>query len=481
MIRRCFNLHDIFWWHKVLALFVCWALAGCVTGASQSESVLLPGMRAGAKEARLTVFVQLRGGQANESWVQIRSVALVGRGGIRPLGGGDRELAAEDIGQQQRFLARGVVAEDDYKFLRLTIDKAALQRQGEKIMLAVENPVVNVPLPENFHLRGGESRCLILAWDTMASVQNDAFFAPIFNLVSEPEMPLLADLAYVSCPAIDTIYLIRTDTNRVFSSLAITGRPTFMAYTDSRKKLYVLSEETGIIQVVEVATGRIIDRFKVPLTRSASYFMSTDGQYAYVLAEQDNELLRMDLLSGTLETRRRLLYHPFRLIKDEEQGQLIVSATLSQALYFLDPLTLQNRDSLAVGSGPQGLLKADSYLYVAEGNAHAVAIIDSRSRQISKRLNVGFSPKFLAKNQRYIFVSNQGGKSLSIISLGQQRVVREIPLPAAPGEIGLSSSRVWAYVSLPEYGSLAVVDQTSHRLVQVIELGAAPCAVLFLD
>ena len=267
----------------------------------------------------------------------------------------------------------------------------------------------------------------------------------------------------------------------VAGSLAIPGQPTYMVYAADRKKIYVLSQGLGLIHVVEASTGRIIDRFKIPLVSSPSYFIASDSRNGYVLAEQENELLHIDLVSGTLQNRRRLGYQPRTITWDEQKGQLIVASGLSQAIYFLDPLTLQRRDSSAVASGPEGLLREDNYLYVAEGMANTLAILDMRSMQTVKRLNVGFQPRRLASNNRHIFLTNKGSSSVSVISSHQQRLVREIPLASSPFELALSTIRPWVYVTLPEHGALGVIDQTAHRALRPIELGSAPAAVLFLE
>lgn len=447
-----------------LFCFFLLLLAGCVSGQRPAPAPLLPALPMAAEQARVSVFIQLGQGAAEQGSLSLGGLALVGENGESlALACEARQLTSQEMGQGQRFLGRGVVKAQAYVALRLMLAATG----------GVEPAPLELSLPGGFELQGGQSRCLFLVWQPGRA-------RPL--MVMTPEAgPLLADLAYVSCPTIDTLYLLRSDKNWVYGSLAIPGRPSFMAYSATRKKLYVLSAEHSQIVVVEVTTGRLVDRFKVPLTSSPSFFMSADGEQAYVLSQDDSELLRLDLASGTLQQRRRLPYRPSRLIWDDEGGQLIVAAALSQALYFLDPLTLQRRAMVSVASNPQGLLRHSSTLYVSEAQAGTLALVDMASLQTVKRVHVGLGPGPMVRNNNHLFVANQSSDSLAILSLHQQRLVREIPLVASPGELARSAVRPWLYATLAQQGSLAVVDQYSHRALPAIELGAEAAAVLFVE
>jgi len=456
------------------------SLQGCVAGQKTTSALLVAPQPLAEHEGLLTIFVQLAGQEGGEAWLEVSSVELVGEAAVVALAGGNRALAAAEIGDGQRFVARGPVPAGRYDFLRLTLDKAALQRDGKKILLTLEQPIVDMPLPGDFQMEAGDSRTLIISWDDEASLVNEAHFSARMALLS-PRRPLLADLAYVSCPDIDTLYLLSTDRNRVSGSLAIKGRPTYMAYAPQRKRLYVLSEEQSTITVVETATSRIVDRFKIPMTVAPSFFMSPDGNRGYILDGGGNYLTLMDLNQGAMIQRQRLGYQPRHLIWHAAGRQLILSSGLDQKIYFLDAETLATRDVLPVGSSPDGLLVDDDYLFVAEQSANSLSIFDLDRGQEVKRLQVGLWPRRILKNNNTLYVSNYRSSSVSLVLVRQQRVARTIAVADGPLEMVSANHSKWIYVAGRQGGAITVIDQTSNRPAALIELAAKPADLLVVQ
>lgn len=463
-----------------VVLLLALLISSCV-GAEVKRSATLASVRAaGANEALLSVFLHLAKPSSVGLWMEVDSVALVGEGTVVPLDMEVTPFAAWEIMGGQRFVARGPVAPGRYRALRLTINKAALVRQSDKLFLAVPDPVVELPLPGDFRLEAGMSRTLFLAWDEGASVRNSAFFIPSLAVIPE-QLPLLADLAYVSCPDIDTVYLVRTDNNRVCGSLAISGKPTYMSYDADRKRLYVLATESGAIFVVEAATNRIIDRIKIPMSVNPSYLVTNNGKWGYVLDEEGDSLFKMDLLQGTLDRRVRLGDKPRFLLWLPASGQLAISSGLSQTVYLLDPETLTTRGTVLVGNGADGLLATDNHLYVAESGSNTVGIYDLRSGQISKRVNVGFMPRRLVQSDNRIYISNSLDNTVSLLAVRQQTLVRDIRVGEMPLEMAVAARHKWVYVAEQATGKLAVIDQTTNRVVQHVELGTKPQHLLVVQ
>lgn len=455
-------------------------LSGCLGSGVNMSSIVLPAQKISGDEALVTVFFQLSEENGGEAWLKLASVELVSDERVVPLAGGQVEISAAKIGGGQRFIGRGPAQPDFYKFMRLTMEHAALLRQGQKIALGLVQPVVDLPLPGNFQLLPGESRTLFISWDDKASVAQQTLFSAKMKVLS-PSLPLLADLAYVSCPDIDTIYLLSTDRNRIIGSLAIKGQPSHMVYSADRKRLYVLSEKQATITVVETATNRIVDQFKIPMTVSPSYFMSPQGNWGYILDEGGNYLIRMDLVRGSMDKKVRLGYQPRHLVWHEASQQLVLSSALDQKIYFLDPETLETRDIIPAGSSPDGLLVDDEYLYVAEQGANNVGIFDLDSRQVVKRLAVGFAPRRLLKKDNTLYVSNYRSNSVSLILVRQQRVVRSIAVGRTPLEMAASDRSKWLYVAAQDGGVISVIDQTSNKVATTIELGSKLADVVVVD
>ncbi|MDH5522370.1 MAG: YncE family protein [Desulfobulbaceae bacterium] len=427
----------------------------------------------GAGEAIVSVFIQIDSETVTGAWLEIGSVELVGANGVFPLQLGMKQVDSRELSGRQRFLARANVNAGSYKSLRLTIEKSALVRDGVKHILSVVNPVVELPLPADFQLRAQESSSLFIVWDEEESIKNMAFFEPQMRVVSQKQ-PLLADLAYVSCPEIDTVFMVRTDKNWVVGSFAISGEPTYLEYNSDKKNLLVMTEKGAEIHVVKAATGQTQDRIKIPMTARPVAMVSPDGLYGYILDGDGGFLLKVDLEQGTLSQRVRLGGRPQFLAWLEESAQLVAVSEVSQSIIFVDPESLTIAETMIVGNSPSAVLASEGYLYVTERMSNSLGIYDFNTRQLQKRVSVGFEPRRLFKLDDILYVSNYSSSSLSLLLTGQQRMLHNIQVGGHPFNMAASSRNRWLYVVEQEVGRIAVIDQTMNRVVSHIELGASP-------
>ncbi len=474
---------------QTLSFVFCWLLvasllavgSGCKAGKTLAvRSSIIAAETPGNDKALVSVFLRLRQETPSGIWLRMDSLSLVADDRVTPLAIAQKEFSAGRIQGGQRFVARGSVAPVRYHSLRVAIDKAALERGGEKIGLAVPDPIVDFPLPANFQLQGRESRSLFLIWDEEKSLEGRALFVPKFVVTYRPQI-FLANLAFVSCPDIDTLYMYRTDRNWVTGSLNIAGGPTYMAYNAPLKKLYVLAQKTSEIVVVKVTTGQILDRFKIPLTKEPTFFFSPDGVTGYVLDEAGDYLIRIDLAQGTIEKRVKLGYSPRYAAWRGTSNGLVISSARSQYINLVHPESLSTTGVIAVGSGPRGMVVDNDFLYVAESGSNSLGIYSLRSRTLHKRVNVGFSPRRLLKDGDNIYVSNFNGGSVSLFLVRQQQLYRDIRVGGKPFELDFSSRRKFIYAADRKNGQLAVVDQTGNQLVGSIELGAKPLDILVVE
>ena len=328
-----------------------------------------------------------------------------------------------------------------------------------------------------------DSQCLFITWDVLQSLEGlrDSRLA---MTISPSIRQLFVNLVYVSCPDIDTVFVIRSDKNWVADSFGIRGGPTYIALAPdpTRRLLYALASRESRIKVVELNSQRVVDSFPIPLIRDASFMViSPDGQWAYVLDKRESYLSRMDLESGTLLARVRVGYEPQYLAYLVDKDLLAVSSVISQEVSFRDPLTLNQVGSIPTGNSPDGLLLAGNQLYIAESGANTVAIFDFTRNLIQSRIDVGFSPRRLLNNDSQFYVSNYDSGSLSVIYPGQLGVSREIVGLGRPLEMIYDTTNRWIYVADEKQAGLAIVDSTVNQLMGYITLGARPLGLAIIQ
>ncbi len=476
---------DIAWRMKgflVLCLTLSFFAVGCApSGGPETFGRPGQGSTGDNKGARLSVFLNLKEHSGPGIRLRISAVEILAGGQWMPLISEPLEIDASEIKGKQILLSSKSLPPQSYNSLRIKIEKATIHRQEKVVFLALQKPELLVPISPAINLERDDSQSLFITWDVAASIHEIAIIDPV--MAAEPQSSLLiSDLAYVACPDIDTVYIIRTDRNWICGSLGIPGRPTYLAIVPSRNRLYVLATDKASIKVVELSTNRLVDSIQIPLASNPNFMtLSSDGLRAYILDGRSNHLVRMDLQSGTVAERVRLNYRPAYAAYLEDYQRLAVSSELSQAVYLLNPETLATMDDIPVSNSPQGLLLCKKLLYIAESASNAVSVYDLDARQIKARINVGISPRRLLLSRDQIYLSNYGGGSVSILLPGQLSVMREIPVGKAPLEMAISSGRRWLYVGNQKSRDLTVIDLTSNRVSGQIALGAVPLGLAVVD
>lgn len=464
----------------ILLLLTSFSLWGCQGGLGWSVGE----PRSEDRGAKLSVFLNLKEASGPGVWWRLASLEVLSGDVWSPLLSEPLDIDASRIGPGQIFLCRLSIPPGLYEGLRFTLEKAALQREGRKVFLALESPVTEVPFSSPVRLVQGDSQSLFITWDVEASLKGTAILAPALT-VAPQSVPLIADLAYVACPEIETVYIVRTDRNWVSGSLGMSGRPTYLGVDRDRNRLYVLASEESVIKVVELSNNRLVDLIRIPMTQEPSFMtLSPDGLSAYILEERGNYIIRMDLLTGTMRERVRLGERPsYALYLDRpDNDRLAVSSGLSQAVFLLDVNSLLPiEESVSVASSPRGLLFLNDRLYIAESTSNTVSVYDLATRQVRERLHVGFSPTRLLLSGNQIYVANSRGGSVSIILPGQLSVLKNIPVGSGPLEMASSQSRKWLYVGVQGSEGLTVIDLTSNRVIGHIALGAVPLGIAVIQ
>ena len=456
----------------VALLLLCLLPAGCVRVGTLQGSLPAPALTLASTQPQVSVVLTAREPTAPQ--VRLTWAAI-------DLGDGEQwvSLLRQPRTSSSRQAATGLLLDrvqvptGQYGRIRYQLSQAFVDQGGHETRLTLPAQAVEYPLPHPLTLEEGDSLSLFLEWEVTASVAKAPAFSPTITPRSA-QLPLATELAYVSCPEIDTVYIIRTDQNRICGSWGIPGRPTYLHAVKERNSLYVLAADQAVIKVVELSSGRLRDRIRIPMAVKPSFMaLDQEGRNAYLLDQATDTVFRVDLGSGSLAAQGRFGERMDFAVFVEEVQLLAVSSARAQQVLLLDPLTLKVRQTVAVGSNPQGVLGYGQDLYVAEGRSNTVSVHHGNTGA-SQRQTVGLGPSRLLAHGRTIFVANSVGGTIAILSPGQLTVQKELQVGGTPGEMALSTERNWLYVNDGQGNGVVVLDLTSHRVAARIDLQAQP-------
>jgi YVTN family beta-propeller protein len=427
--------------------------------------------------ARISSFLVLETPDATAMRMEISRLELLTGDTWLPLLSEPQVFDSIELGSGQLFVGAQNMPPGDYRRLRLEVAKAeVLDTDGSYVEVLTEPRWFEIDLTGTQTLVADDSKTLLLLWDVDGSLDARNRFQPA--LIARLAMQqIYSDLVLVSCPEIDTVFILRADNNRVVASFGLKGAPTYMAIDPdtASRRLFVLCSRDRMIKIIDLETYRVVEFFAVPLSdEPRDMTLSPDGRSLYLLDEQSGYLTRMDTDTGQILARSFLDFRPGYLHYLPEQNLLAVSLTFSQKVLLLDPLDLKVAEDFPTGSSPAGMLDVDSQLYIAERGDNNVRVIDLAGRNEQNRLAVGFGPRRLISTGQQIYVANTLDGSLSVLEIGGFGVVQRISGIGRPGEMALNSFYRRIYVADEEQDALSVVDANSNRIISRIELGAMP-------
>lgn len=441
-------------------------------------------MRSG--NGRLSLFLNLKEARGPDLEMRIREIELLSDSGSwQPLTAGVVTVRSGTIGDGQVFVARSSLAPGYYLRLRVTLASASLrQAMDEQIPLVPETSVVEVGIPAPLYIGKGDSRSLFLSWDVQASLVERTGFTPVFQLAPRLKN-LIADVAYVACPDIDTVFMIRTDKNRVLDSLGVAGGPTYLfrAPYVPAENLYALTPEDLGVKRIAAAANRVVETYRLSMSGKPTHMaLGPAGRRAYLIDRKRGNILRMDLQSGNVDLRARLGYGPVYILYMKKWNLLAVSFSLSQTVVLVDPEQLSPVRTISTSVRPEGLaVWKDRLLYIAESGSNTVLQYDLVQGRIVRRIPVGFSPRRILALDNMIYVTDYGSKSISMLRPGQLGVTRAISLSGRPLELVDVPNRKLIYVGNEDHQSITIIDPVTMKSLGSIQLGARPAGIAVMN
>ncbi|NTV13065.1 MAG: YncE family protein [Desulfobulbaceae bacterium] len=392
------------------------------------------------------------------------------------------EINSYDSKFIQKFLGRQWLKGQFCRGIRIkaTAAKMPPNATGAAALQVVSDSEIILQNP--FALEPDSRKVLFLEWDLGKSFYASESKGSALSAYPSVAPRISANLLYVACPDIDTIYVVRADKFQVVDAFAVNGKPSYLAADSYNKTIYVLSESLSKIIPYNISTHFSGSEINIPLANSPTFMtLNNTSQIAYVL-DAHGLLTSIDLTTGNMLNRNRIGNRPNYIYYIAGLGKLAVSSSLDQTVYFVNPTSLVVEDFVVIGSVPHGLLAWGNYLYIAEGGSNSLSVYDLSARRMLKSINVGFDPSRLVASNNSIYVTNFGDGTMSVIQGGQLNVSKEVPIGKYAREMVVAEKQRLLFVAEGDCdGSLAVVDTTGNQVIGRIELGAKPLGIAVIE
>ena len=212
------------------------------------------------------------------------------------------------------------------------------------------------------------------------------------------------------------------------------SRPHCAVFGPKDGRLYVTTELTQSIQVIDPAARKIVDAIPTGAAESHMMTISPDGKRAYTA----------NVGAGTVSVIDLQARKVIKVIPVAKVVQRIAMSTDGR------------------------------WIFTADQTKPQVAVIDTETNTVSKWIplpSLGYGMA-VTSDGASLLVAHPGANSVSIVQLHTMKVEKTIPVPASPQEILAPSGTDVAYVSCDKSRQVAVLNLSTKKVEKLIDVGA---------
>lgn len=224
----------------------------------------------------------------------------------------------------------------------------------------------------------------------------------IMHVGSDPEEFALSKSGseiYVSNEDVKTASVVNIASGKVTHIIPVGQEPEGVQTAPDGKSFYVTCESGGDVYVVDTASFKTIGHFTVP-PRPRSVDFLPDNKVGFVPSESVGLLNVIDAVHHTVIKAITLppTSRPVRVRVSPDGRKVYVSNGRAGTVSVIDSHSYALLDSIKVGTRPWGLVISPDgkYLYTANGPSNDVSVVDLQTNKEIARIQAGTSPWGLA-------------------------------------------------------------------------------------
>jgi len=245
---------------------------------------------------------------------------------------------------------------------------------------------------------------------------------------------------------------------------------------------YVIADDSNELIFIDLATDTIIDRRSI--SEPESLAIHPDGSKLYVVSES---IAAVRVFNAT--THAVITNIPFTTGEDPgvfttPDGQRVIATNEdNNCITIINASTNTVITTLVVGSGPHnGTASLDSqFAYIPNGGSGTVSVVNLTSNSVVKTITVGNSPRNAAttKDGAFIYVNNLGSGTVSVIDTTTNTVSNTITVGSAPRGLAMSSTSDRACIANHSSNTISVVNTKTHAVLATVPVLSRPLGCSF--
>jgi YVTN family beta-propeller protein len=307
----------------------------------------------------------------------------------------------------------------------------------------------------------------------------------------------------VTVPAGGKVVFVDPDRETVVGDIAVGGHPKGMALSHDRRQLFVAvagaPKVSGVaprampadataqpgLAIINVAARKLERKLAVGSSPFA-VALARDGRTAYVTDNVRNELLRIDVRSGTVKAKATVGKAPQGLALRPDGKIVYVASHDTNEIYAIDAKTLALLQRIDAGSGPGAPVFArDGELaFAPDEGSSAVSVLDAQRHTMKSTVGLSLpeaaerpalQSAVLSPDGKRLYVTTGAGGSVVIVGVGDQAASGRIDgVGGFPRGIAMSADGHKLYTANSASNDVAVIDVASAKVEKRSKVPGAP-------
>jgi YVTN family beta-propeller protein len=205
-------------------------------------------------------------------------------------------------------------------------------------------------------------------------------------------------------------------------------------------RLYVTTEVTNTITVVDPKTNQIVDRIPTGQPESHMLVLTRDGKRAYTSNVHVGTVSAIDLAARKVTAVIPVSSYAQRIALSVDDGLVFTADQTEPRLAVIDTKTNQRKQWVALPGVAYGTAPTPDgrWLVIAIPGVNKVGLLDLKTMQLARTLDVPKAPQevVVRPDGRVAYVSCDASHKVAVIDLKEQKVERMIE--AGPQADGLA-------------------------------------------
>jgi YVTN family beta-propeller protein len=271
-----------------------------------------------------------------------------------------------------------------------------------------------------------------------APPQLDAKGNPIFQKPKDDD----EDDSAKADKSADAIGVVDVATKKLRGKISAGSDPEEFSLSKDGTKLYVSNEDVKTASVIDVATGKV-EHIVAVGQEPEGVATAPDGKRFYVTCEAGGDVYAIDAAAYTPVGHFKVNVRPRTMDFSPDAGVGFIPSESTGELNVIDTVNLKVLKVIALppGSRPMSVKVAGNgrKVYVSNGRAGTVSVLDSRTYELLNTIKVGVRPWGIALSPdgKFLYAANGPSDDVSVVDLDANKEIARVKAGSSPWAVAV--------------------------------------------